>query len=333
MAYTVFVAVSGDNRIARFRMDEDTGEMVETGSTDAAEGPAPLATDPEERFLFAALRGNSVLVSYRIDPEELALISKVPLETDACFVSTDRTGRFLFSAYYRGGMITVHPVSKDGELGESPVERIETKKNAHFMMTDTSNRFAYVPHTGPNTIFQFLFDEKSGKLSPNSPGQVSGFEKAETRHLAFHPALDMVYCSNEAGCSISAFRLDKSTGCLSLLQTESTLPDRFKGKNSCAQIRMTPDGRHVYVSNRGHDSIAGFSIDETTGRLSRLEQTPTEKVPRAFNIDPKGRFLLVAGRDTGNVATFRIDPDSGNLVPVETNAVGRTPMWVLFLSR
>jgi 6-phosphogluconolactonase len=151
------------------------------------------------------------------------------------------------------------------------------------------------------------------------------------RHFCFHPQLPAVYFVNEQGGSVTAYRLDADTGTLTPFQTISTLPDGFDGQNACAEIRITPSGRFLYASNRGHDSIACFAVAEGTGELSSLGQQPTEKTPRPFTLDPEGRFLLAAGQGSGRLATYRIDAGTGKLVPLETHALGQNPMWVLVL--
>ncbi len=151
------------------------------------------------------------------------------------------------------------------------------------------------------------------------------------RHFCFHPSLDVLYFSNEQGCSVTAYRLDRSRGTLTPFQTISTLPEGYKGENTCSQIRMAPSGRFLYAPNRGHNSIACFSVD-ASGRLTSLGQTPTERVPRVFNIDPQGRFLYAAGLESGRMASYRIDGTTGKLQPLEVYEVGKAPMWVLILS-
>jgi 6-phosphogluconolactonase len=153
------------------------------------------------------------------------------------------------------------------------------------------------------------------------------------RHYCFHPARDMVYVSDEQGSSVTAYSLDASAGTLTAVQTISSLPADYEGQNAPAQIHMHPTGRFMYLSNRGHDSIAGFAIDEATGQLTQLGQTPTEPSPRAFNLDPSGRYLFAAGQGSGRLAAYRIDERTGELAPLETTTVGENPMWVLIMEQ
>jgi len=250
-------------------------------------------------------------------------------------MSTDRKGRYLLAAYYLSHKVTVHRIGDNGAAIDPPVVFLDTAIGAHCFQTDPTNRFAFVPHIAredaPNTIFQFLFDEKTGQITPNDPARVPQPDWTGPRHYCFHPTKDILYFSNEQGCSVSAYALDTGKGTLAHLQTISTLPDGWSGKNTCAQIRMTPDGRFLYAPNRGHDSIAGFSVDEGSGRLSAIGQFPDENIPRAFEIDPAGRFLLSAVCDTGRLAVYRIDGAGGTLDRIATHEVGAVPMWVTII--
>jgi 6-phosphogluconolactonase len=151
------------------------------------------------------------------------------------------------------------------------------------------------------------------------------------RHFTFHPAMDITYFVNENGSSVTACNFDTDQGTLTPFQTISTLPPGFEGENACAEIRITPTGEYVYASNRGHDSIAAFSVDGSTGALELISHTPTEASPRAFTLDPDGAYLIAAGQTTGKLASYRIDDETGHLTPLETIDVGGGPMWVMAL--
>lgn len=335
--YHVYVSVSGEGRIARYAMDEATGALVHRGDQAASGRPAPLAVDPRRRFLYVARRDDLLLTAYRIDLESGALseLGSVPVETDPCYLATDRSGRWLFSAHYIGETAAVHRLEQDGRIAAPAVEWRHTGRGAHCFQTDRSNRFAFVPHIhgqgALNAILQFRFDAESGRLAPNRPPAVRPAGADGPRHFCFHPEKDLVYVSNEQGCSVSLYDFDADAGTLSLRQTVPTLPEGWQGKNTCAQIGMTPDGRYLYAPNRGHDSIAAFAIDPENGGLSALGQTPAEAVPRVFAIDPAGRFLVSAGLESGRLATYRIDAASGGLERIATDEVGKAPMWVSIL--
>jgi 6-phosphogluconolactonase len=332
----MYVSLQGDDKIARFTMDPATGDLEPLGAVAVSGGPAPMVVDPSQQSLYVARRGECKISSYQIDQRtgDLSLIGTVPLPTDPCYMSTDRKGKFLLSAYYEGKGVSVHPIGVDGAAADPPVERRETARGAHCFQTDPSNRFAFVPHIagrGPNEIWQFRFDEQTGRLTPNTPPKVIPDGEVGPRHFCFHPSKDLVYFSNEQGCSITAYRLDPTAGTLTSLQTVSTLPQGYDGRNSCSQIRMVPSGKFLYAPNRGHNSIACFAVDASTGLLTPVGQASSEPVPRAFNLDPDGKFLYAGGLESGRLAAYRIDADGGTLQPLKTYPVGTRPMWVLIL--
>jgi 6-phosphogluconolactonase len=336
MKYHVYTSIAGENKISIFKMNPDTGKLLSQGDVAVSGGPGPLAVDPLRRFLYAGIRTTREISSFRIDhgTGDLSLIGTISLDSDPCYIITDRKGKFLLSAYYGAGKVAVHPIGEDGTVGNSPIEWISTAEHAHCIQTDASNKFAFVPHTvEPNCIFQFKFDENTGKLTPNDIPRVIPEKKVGPRHFCFHPGKDIVYVSNEQGSSVTAYNFDQSAGTLTAFQTISTLPDDCDKENTCAQIHITPSGKFLYVSNRGHDSIAGFSINNATGQLVSLGQQPTEATPRAFTIDVTGNFLFAAGQASGRLASYRIDAQTGALKPLGTYTIGKNPMWVLVVTK
>lgn len=331
----MYVSISEEDRLAVFTVDPETGKLESQGNVAVPGQPAPLAIDPGRRFLYVGRRGAREISSYQIDWSTggLSLLGKASLKADPCYLTTDREGRFLLSTYYGAGKVAVHPIGDDGAVGTPAVEWLDTARGAHSIQTDPSNRFAFVPHIaapdGPNVILQFKFNEATGRLTPNSPHRGIPEKGAGPRHFCFHPSLDVLYFSNEQGCSVTAYRFDSSAGTLKTFQTVSTLPDDYKGRNHCAQIQISPSGRFLYAPNRGHNSIACFSVDAYTGRLTPIGRVPTEAVPRAFSLDPEGDFLFAAGLESGRLVAYRINGDTGELEPLETYAVGKAPMWVL----
>ena len=332
MNYHAYVTVSSEDRILKYRMDPDTGDLDFECSIHAEGGPGPLAVGPNRDCLYLSRRAAREISTYAIDSitGDVTPIGSVSVEADACYLSTDRNGRFLLSASYGGGMAYVHAIRGDGTLSDSPVQSVKTLPKAHFILTDPSNRLAYLPHVGEsNTIIGFRFDEDTGTLCEVS--RTSHEPDVGPRHLVFHPELDVVYASNEQGSSVTAFALDTCSGVLDPVQTLATLPEGFSGENTCAQIHMHPSGRFLYVSNRGHDSIACFAIDGT-GRLTGIGIQRTEPVPRAFGIDPTGHFLYAGGQESGMLASYGIDTCAGRLRPLKTYRVGKQSMWVLILA-
>jgi len=325
----VFVSMAPEQKIQVFKLDPGNGSLTPVEAVAVDGGPGSLGIDPRKKFLLASLRSTSKLASFEIDPAsgKLKLIGAVdlPRGQNAAFVGTDRTGRWVISASYSGGKVVVHRLGEDGKIG-SPVQTVDTAVTAHGFVTDRENRFVFVPHVAPNAVYQFRLDAETGKLADagKAPG---GAEKAGPRHVAFHPTLNFAFTSDESGSSITAYRYEPETG-LKPVQTLSTLPPDFKGSNSTAEVKVHPSGKYAWVSNRGHDSLAGFAIDGA-GKLSALGQTPTEKTPRSFDVEPDGRYVFGAGEGSGKLAVFRVDAGTGKLTRLHTVDVGKSLPWVL----
>ena len=336
--YIGYVAFQRDNKISTFSMDPGTGGLTWQQQVAAEGGPGPLAIDPGRNFLYVGNRDSQKLSSYRIDQNTggLSLVGAVPLQGEPVQISTDRTGRFLLSAYLYQSTAAVHAVNSGGIITFPPIEWRYTAYGAHGIHVDRSNRFVFVPHLarsgGPNAIAQFTFDENTGRLNPNTPPFLSLREYLGPRHLCFHPTLDVVYSSDEQGSSATAYRLDQSAGTLTNFQTISTVPSDYNGAASCSQIQISPSGKFLLVPTRGHDSVASFAIDASDGALTATGRVPTEPGPRAFSLDPEGRFLVVAGggrTNYGRLVTYQVNQDSGELTPLETYEGGNGPTWVL----
>ena len=280
--------------------------------------PGPLAVSPDHRCLYASINldGRHLAHSYRIgDDGALTPIGHTDMGANPCHLSTDRTGRFLLAAYYSDGLVTVDPIDADGALGGQRVQRVETELKAHFIQTDASNRFAFVPHVGDaNCVYQFCFDEDTGQLTPNDPPRVSPEPGQGPRHLCFHPSGRYVFTDGEQGSSVTLWDVDTETGTLSPRQTLSTLPpEGVADGNSCSQIHLTPDGGFVYAGNRGHHTIAGFRVADD-GSLSPIGRVAADPNPRPMAISPDGGTFFAGGTsDPGRLIAWRIDPQSGEL--------------------
>ena len=332
--YHMYVSFQDDDKISIFTMDPATGGLDWQEDVAVDGGPAPLAIAPGKNFLYVGRRGKQEISSHRSDQRTggLTLIGTAPLQGEPVYVATDRRGRFVLSAYYYQSTVAVHAVNSSGVATVPPIEWRYTSHGAHAVQTDRSNRFAFVPHIanrGPNAIFQFSFDEDTGRLTPRDPPRHSPQEYLGPRAFVFHPTLDIVYFSDEQGCSVTAYTLDTTAGTLSPFQTISTLPEGYSDSNTCSQIQIAPSGKFLYAPNRGHNSIASFTVESSTGRLTATGRVPTEPVPRAFSLDPTGSFLFAAGLDSGRLASYQVNPDSGQLTPLETYEGGNRPMWVL----
>ncbi len=213
--------------------------------------------------------------------------------------------------------------------GVDPLSQLNP--HAHSVNFDPGNRFVLVCDKGADRIYVFGVDLASGTLSkprfiPSAPG-------SSPRHSVFHPRLPYAFVIQERIPSVSSLNFDATTGEISEIQTISTLPDDFEGRNTCAEIRVHPNGRFVYGSNRGHDSIAIFALDESTGRLSMTDLVPVQgATPRNFNFDPTGRYVFVCNQGSDNVVTFEADPDDGTLTPVGAVANVLKPACIKFLA-
>ena len=336
MSYHVYVSNSGNDYFSKFVMDADSGKLTQEADIQMSGSPGTVATTADGSLMFVCLRQDKVFQSLRIDRSSGALtpIGQVPLHDGSPYVKTDNTDRFLLASYYGSGHVSVHAINDDGTLSDEPLQKIETEIRAHSIQTDRSNRFAFVPHTNPsNAIYQFRFDETSGALSANDPPKVQPETPEGPRHFAIHPNKDLLYSINENGCTVSAHHFDLENGTLSSFQVISTHPEGVtpEGK-STAEIRITQDGKHLYASNRGHDSLAIFGIDDD-GTLTAKGHQPTEETPRFFAIDPTGNYILSAGQGSGRLATYKIDHGSGALEEKETFKVGESPLWIQFVEK
>ena len=333
-----YVAFQDENRVSSFTLDKATGKLDWQGQVGVDGGPAPLAVDPQSRFLYVGQRTSRDLSSYRIDPRTggLSLIGTIPLQGEPISMITDRTGRFLLSVYFYQSTVAVHSVSNDGVVAFPPLEWRYSFRGPHGLAMDRSNRFVFVAHTadrgGPNAIYQFKFDQNTGRLTPNTPPRVVLTEYLGPRHVCLHPTLNMLYSSDEQGSAATAWTIDPSAGTLTPVQTITTLPADYTGRNTPSEVLITPSGKFLYVSNRGHNSIAGFTVNPSTGRLAGNGWAATEAGPRTFGLDPAGTFLVVSGQQSGKVASYRINQETGTLTPLQVYEGGKNPMWTLITS-
>lgn len=327
----VYVSVGApEPRIHILKLDAKSGMLTPVADVSTDGAPGSLGVDPSKHTLVASLRTNSMIASYRLDQGsgQLKHLSTAPLgkNENAAYVAVDRSGKYLLSASYMGGKVVVHGLGGKGMIQSPALQTIETAKTAHCIAIDKENRWVFVPHVAPNAVYQFRLDAATGKLT--EAGKASGSaEKAGPRHLAFHPKMNLAFTSDETGSSITAYQFDAETG-LKPVQTLSTLPADFKGKNTTAEVKVHPNGKFVWVSNRGHDSLAGFAIDPS-GKLTSLGQAPTEKTPRSFEIDPDGRYVFGAGEGTGKLAVYQVNQQSGALERIHTVDLGSSLTWVM----
>ena len=336
MPYYVYVSLQDDDKILVFNMNAETGKLTPKAAVPVSGGPVGLAVNPDGNFLYVGRRWEYDIASFRIDQTNggITQIGSAPVQGEPLDVAIDRKGNYLLSYYYAQRTVAVHRI-ENGAAVTPAVEWLMTAFGVHDFQTDPTNRFAFAPHIGDwegrgaNQIYQFKFDENTGRLTPSSPPLLEPTEDLGPRQICFHPFLDTVYSANEQGSSVTAYRLDTGTGTLSAFQTISTLPQGYIEFNACSQIRITSDGRYLYAGNRGHNSIAGFTVDPSNGTLSAASRVAAQAVPRSFSLDPQGKFVYAVGQDTGNLTSYEIDQATGELTPSEIYPVGNQPMWVL----
>ncbi len=327
----VYVSLDSEQSIAVYRMHPQNGELQFMNTVKADGAVGSLAVDPSHRYLHAAIRTANSISSFRIDPRtgNLLLLKTIRAVGNPAYLAMDKTGRFLLSAYFADSKAAVYPIGTDGAVEDRALQIISTGQNAHAIQTDPSNRYLFIScRTGEN-IHQFKFNPATGQLTPNTPDRVTTKPKTGPRHFIFHTGLNAVYVVNEFNSTVTAYRLNPPTGTLSPFQNLSTLPREYTEANATADIHLTPDNRFLYASNRGHDSIAGFSVDPVTGALASVGQFAAEKTPRGFDIDPTGRFLYAGGQGSGKLAAYQIDSGTGQLTRIGTYGVGNNPVWVL----
>jgi 6-phosphogluconolactonase len=313
-----------------------TGKLTPLGVTADVANPSFLAIHPTRRFLYA------VNELYRLKRETTGAVSAFAIEPGAgdltflnqqpsggagpCHLVVDREGRHVLVANYGGGSVCVLPVGADGRLGaatafvqhhgQSVHPKRQTAPHAHSINLDPANRFAFAADLGLDKVLVYRFDPAAGTLSANEPPHVSVAPGAGPRHFAFHPNGQYAYVINELDSTVAAFTYDAERAILAPQQTVSTLPKGFAGENYPAEVQVHPSGKFLYGSNRGHDSIAIFSVDPNTGQLRAVGHEPTQgKWPRHFGIDPTGAYLLAANQNSDNVVVFRIEPRTGALSP------------------
>lgn len=328
----VYVGTYGD-RIYIYELDEAAGTLTPRGSVVAGTNPSFLAFHPTEPRLYAVReKSPGEVAAFALDPTDGSLSfldARGSGGNGPAHVSVDRTGKVVLAANYGSGTVAVLPLDENGDL--SAATDVETPGvNAHQIVTDPSNAFVFVPCKGSDHIAQFTLDTQNGALSPNAVPTASAAAGAGPRHLAFHPSQNFAYVINELNDTVSAYAFDTSTGRLTFIETKGTLPAGVSGQsNTTADVHVHPNGRFLYGSNRGHDSIAIFSIDPTTGRLTLIgHQSTGGATPRNFTLNAEGSLMLVANQGSGTIHAFRIDAQTGALTALGEVASVSSPVFV-----
>jgi len=275
----------------------------------------------------------------------LSLINTQPSHgAGPCHLVVDNSGRHVLVANYGGGSVASLPIKDDGGLGPatSAIQHEGTSVNprrqkgphAHSINVSPDNRFAYAADLGLDKVMIYKFDEKTGKLSPNDPPFAKVAPGSGPRHFDFHPSGQFAYVINEMLLTVTAFEYDEKTGALKAVQTIPTIPEDVTDRSgfSTAEVQAHPSGKFLYGSNRGHDTMAIFSVDQKTGKLSRVgNEAIRGKTPRNFGIDPSGKYLLACGQNSDTIAVFRIDQKTGELAPIGKPIDAPTPVCVKFV--
>ena len=316
-----------------------------------AENPSFLAIHPNRRFLYAVNEVNKfagtasgAASAYQIQPDgSLLFLNQAATGGGApCHLAVEANGNFLLVANYNGGSVSVLRLGEDGSiqertelvqhLGRSKHPRRQRRPHAHSVNLDVGNRYVAAADLGVDKVFVYPLDAATGRLHLAKANAVSLPPGSGPRHFAFHPQGKWAFVNGELSSSLTSLRWNSAKGTLELLDTKSTLPADFAGGNSTAEVQCHPNGKFVYVSNRGHDSIAVFGADAATGRLTPIEREPTQgQTPRHFGISPCGDYLLAANQKSNSVVLFRIDSASGKLEATGLKVKAPTPVCVQFL--
>jgi 6-phosphogluconolactonase len=355
-SYIVYVGTytgPASKGIYAFRFDPGSSKSTPIELAAESVNPSFLAVDSSQHYLYAVnevgdFKGekSGAISAFAIDHKtgKLTLLNQVSSRGEGpCHVALDKSGKYVLVANYDSGTVAAFPVLSDGRLGEAatvvqhrghgPNAERQEGPHAHEIQLAPDNRFAVAADLGLDELLVYRFDSAKGMLSANDPPSAKVETGAGPRHFVLHPTGKFVYALNEMGGSVTAFAYDARGGSLRHLQTISTLPADFKGKNESAEIVADASGKFLYASNRGPDDIAVFAVQKGKGTLRLVEHIPTKgKTPRNFVIDPSGRYLLAANQDSNNIVVFRIDAKTGRLTATGQVLDVPSPVCVTFVA-
>jgi 6-phosphogluconolactonase len=335
------------------KLDLASGALTPAELAAETTHPTFIALHPNGKFLYAAnemgdfrKQKSGAVSAFAIDAAtgKLTLLNQQPSGgPGCCFVSVDGGGKNALVANYGGGSAAVLPIGEDGRLaepsaivkheGKGPNAKRQEAPHAHSVKTDPTGRFALVADLGIDKLMIYRFDAAKGTLVPNDPPAAVLAPGSGPRHFAFSADQRFVYVISELANTVTAYSYDGARGALSEIQTITTLPEGFSRESTTAEVVIHPSGKFLYGSNRGHDSIAIFAVDQATGKLKSLGQVPSGgKNPRNFNIDPSGQWLLCANQNSNNIVVFRIDAGTGALKATGTPAAVPQAVCVKFLA-
>jgi 6-phosphogluconolactonase len=332
---------SASKGIYHAQIDAATGAIRNAQVATVASNPSFLAESPDGKFIYAAMEDVVPSVgAFRVESGgKLMALGQVSSEgKDPCHVSVDRTGKYLFVANYTGGNVASFALKPDGSIdkkvsviqftGTGPDKGRQEKPHAHGIYPGPDNRFVYACDLGTDKIHILAFDAATGELKESGFGMTPG--GSGPRHLAFTPDGKFAYVANEMLLTVTGFRVNEKTGALDAIETVPVHDKKPEGYTSMAEAFVHPNGKWLYVSSRGDNTIGVFSI-AANGRLTRIENADAGvKIPRGFAIDPSGKWIVVAGQDDNRITTLAIDAKTGKLAPVKTEAIVGKPVSVLF---
>jgi 6-phosphogluconolactonase len=347
----VYAAAAEDGVIDSYEMDRDSGALRPIGKAAAGKLVMPMALSPDNKFLYAVIRSEPFRVlTYAIDPKTGALTQKAsaPLPDSMCYASVDATGRFLFTASYGGHKVAVTPIAEGG-LIEAPASQVlPTGQYAHSVLPSRSNKFVYAATLGADQIMQFKFNAATGKLTHADPPFVKVRAGHGPRHLAMPANGKFLYLLNELSGHVIQFTIEPTkgtlteTGGLGSVPASAGLEPGFarspvsgaaasEDKTPriwAADLQITTDGNFLYATERTHSKIALFTVAPDTGKLTYIENYPTETQPRGIRIDPAGTYLVASGEKSPKLAVYKIDPVTGKLTESGRYPVGAGANWV-----
>lgn len=362
----VYISNADDGDICAYELvssqpqgsESTTPHLEPLGRIEVGNLVMPMVATQDAMTLFAAVRSAPyALHSFRINPTDgkLNRLATIPLPDSMVYISLDKSGKWLLSTSFGGNKNYVHKVNQDSSVDQIPVQSFASGgKNPHSIVTDQNNQVVYIPHLGSDEIKVHLFNPTLAKPIDESPVVVSVEKEFGPRHIVVSPDNKFAYAITEMMGKVLVYSIDSNSGTLTPLQSISSLPIDTKlvpGKPRpptgspdavafddsnmiySAEIKLTPNGKYLYTSDRANNSLSGFEVDSTTGRLKYLFTTPTEQMPRGFGIDPDGAFLVATGQKSENVSLYSINQDNGELKLIERVPGGKGANWVTFVKK